>query len=206
MKQGKDIALVSDAGTPGISDPGYRLVKIAIENSIKVISIPGACAIISALSIAGLPIDSFCFNGFIPSKIGERQRFLSSLKGLNKTIVLYESPRRVLAALKDINELLGDVEIVIARELTKLHEEIIRGKVSTILTEIGNRNIKGEITILINPKTVEPPKDIPLLEEIKKLHTEMKLSVMEIVKMIAKERGIPKRDVYKEAMKLKNII
>lgn len=203
LKQGKDIALVSDAGTPGISDPGYRLVKMALENHITVISIPGASAIIAALSIAGLPTDSFCFEGFIPSKTGERLKFLSSLKGIRKTIVLYESPKRLLTTLADIHNILGDVDIVIAREMTKLHEEIISGKISNILNDLKKREIKGEITILLNPKSVEAKQEIPLMDEIRNMQAELDLPIREIVKIVAEQRGIPKREVYKEALKLK---
>lgn len=204
LKQGKDIALVSDAGTPGISDPGYRLVKMALENHITVISIPGASAIIAALSIAGLPTDSFCFEGFIPSKTGEKLKFLSSLKGIIKTIVLYESPKRLLTTLADIHNILGDVDIVIAREMTKLHEEIISGKISNILNDLKKRAIKGEITILLNPRSLEAEKqEISLTDEIKKLQKELGLPIKEIAKIIAEQRGIPKREVYKEALKLK---
>lgn len=204
LKQGKDIALVSDAGTPGISDPGYRLVKMALENHITVISIPGASAIIAALSIAGLPTDSFCFEGFIPSKTGEKLKFLSSLKGIRKTIVLYESPKRLLTTLADIHNILGDVDIVIAREMTKLHEEIISGKISNILNDLKKREIKGEITILLNPRSLEAEKqEISLTDEIKKLQKEWGLPIKEIAKIIAEQRGIPKREVYKEALKLK---
>lgn len=204
LKQGKDIALVSDAGTPGISDPGYRLVKMALENHVTVISIPGASAIIAALSIAGLPTDSFCFEGFIPSKTGEKLKFLSSLKGIIKTIVLYESPKRLLTTLADIHNILGDVDIVIAREMTKLHEEIISGKISNILNDLKKREIKGEITILLNPRSLEAEKqEISLTDEIKKLQKELGLPIKEIAKIIAEQRGIPKREVYKEALKLK---
>ena len=203
LKQGKDIALVSDAGTPGISVPGYRLIKMAIENSISVISIPGPSAIISALSVSGLPTDSFCFEGFVPSKIGERQRFLSRLKGIRKTMVLYESPKRLLTTLADMNNILGDIDVVVAREMTKLHEEVIRGRVSTILTDLKDRDIKGEITILISPQSSEAKEEIPLLDEIRKLYEGLGLPLKEIAKIIAEERGIPKREVYKEALKLK---
>ncbi|MBI3399747.1 MAG: 16S rRNA (cytidine(1402)-2'-O)-methyltransferase [Deltaproteobacteria bacterium] len=206
LKQGKDIALVSDAGTPGISDPGYRLIKTAVENSISIVSIPGPSAIIAALSVSGLPTDSFCFEGFVPSKAGERQRFLSSLKGTRKTIALYESPKRLLATLTDINNILGDIDMAVAREMTKLHEEIIRGKASKILTDLSGRKIKGEITILLNPQSVELKEEISLIDEIKKLQKDSDAPLKVIVKIVAQQRGISKREVYKEALKLKEEI
>ncbi|MBI5875765.1 MAG: 16S rRNA (cytidine(1402)-2'-O)-methyltransferase [Deltaproteobacteria bacterium] len=205
LNMGKDIALVSDAGTPGISDPGYRLVKMAIESSIPVVSIPGASAIISALSISGLPTDSFCFEGFIPSKQGERKKFLFGLKESKKTIVFYESPKRLLAAIKDVYDILGDVDVVIAREMTKLHEEIITGKASKVLAGLNGREIKGEITILLNPKSVEVKQEISLIDEIKNLQRETDLPLKEIARIIAEKTGIPKREVYKEAIKMKEI-
>lgn len=203
LKEGKDIALVSDAGTPGVSDPGYRLVKLAIENSIPVVSIPGPSAIIAALSAAGLPTDSFCFEGFIPSKTGERQRFLASLKGIKKTIVLYESPKRLLETLADINNILGNISIVVAREMTKLHEEIIRGNAISVLEGLRGREMKGEITLLLNLKEFKAEQELSLIDEIKILQKELGLPLKEIAKMIAEQRGIPKREVYKEALKLK---
>lgn len=203
LKEGKDVALVSDAGTPGVSDPGYRLVKLAIENSIQVVSIPGPSAIIAALSVAGLPTDSFCFEGFVPSKAGERRRFFAGLKGIKKTIALYESPKRLLEALADINNILGNISVVVAREVTKLHEEIIRGKVISVLEGLRGRKMKGEITLLLNLKDVEAEQGLSLIDEIKILQKELGLPLKEIAKIIAEQRGIPKREVYKEALKLK---
>jgi len=150
LKKGKDIAIVSEAGTPSISDPGYKLTKLAIENNIKVIPIPGATALIAALSASGLPTNSFIFEGFIPRKSGKRRNFFLSLEDQPKTLIFYESPRRLLSSLKDILEVLGDREIVIARELTKIFEEVIRGKISEVIELLEDKIIKGEITILVS--------------------------------------------------------
>ena len=150
LKKGKDIAIVSEAGTPSISDPGYKLTKLAIENNIKVIPIPGATALIAALSASGLPTNSFIFEGFIPRKSGKRRNFFLSLEDQPKTLIFYESPRRLLSSLKDILEVLGDREIVIARELTKIFEEVIRGKISEVIEFLEDKTIKGEITILVS--------------------------------------------------------
>ena len=150
LKKGKDIAIVSEAGTPTISDPGYKLTKLAIENDIKVIPIPGATALIAALSASGLPTDSFIFEGFTPRKSGKRRNFFLSLKDQPKTLIFYESPRRLLSTLKDLLEVLGDRKIVIARELTKIFEEVIRGKISEVIELLEDKTIKGEITILVS--------------------------------------------------------
>ncbi|MFQ5900834.1 MAG: 16S rRNA (cytidine(1402)-2'-O)-methyltransferase [Thermodesulfobacteriota bacterium] len=152
LKEGKDVALVSDAGTPGISDPGYRLIRLAIEDSIKVTPIPGPSAIISALSISGLPTDSFAFYGFLPRKPGTRKNFLARLKEEGKTIIIYESPYRVIAMLRDVLAILGDIDGVMTRELTKLHEEVVRGKVSEIIETLKERTIKGEVTFILGTK------------------------------------------------------
>jgi 16S rRNA (cytidine1402-2'-O)-methyltransferase len=153
LNQGERIALVSDAGTPGISDPGFRLIQIAIENQIPVIPIPGPSAVISALSIAGLPTDAFLFKGFFPHKSKKRRDLLIQLVEVRETLIFYESPHRIAETLKDIVEILGDREMVLTRELTKLYEEILRRKVSGIQKQIGERKLKGEITLVISGKT-----------------------------------------------------
>jgi 16S rRNA (cytidine1402-2'-O)-methyltransferase len=150
LKTGKSIALVSEAGTPSISDPGYRLTKLAIDNQLNVVPVPGASALIAALSASGLPTHSIIFEGFIPRKPGKRRNFFLSLKDQEKTLIFYESPRRLLSTLKDLLEVLGDRHIVIARELTKIFEEMIRGRTSEVLELLENRTIKGEITILVS--------------------------------------------------------
>lgn len=152
LKEGDRIALVSDAGTPGISDPGYRLVRLAIENGIPVIPIPGPSAIITALSVSGLPTDSFIFKGFLSHKSKKRRDQIQQLKKLRETLIFYESPHRIHQTLQDIFEILGDREMVLARELTKIYEEILRGKVSEVIRQIEDRKLKGEITLVISGK------------------------------------------------------
>jgi 16S rRNA (cytidine1402-2'-O)-methyltransferase len=153
LKQGDQIALVSDAGTPGISDPGFRLIQTAIENRIPIVPIPGPSAVIAALSISGLPTDAFLFKGFLPHKSKRKRDLLMQLEDVRETLIFYESPHRLSETLNDILDILGDREMVLTRELTKIYEEVIRGKVSDIQSQIGERKLKGEITLVVSGKT-----------------------------------------------------
>jgi len=153
LKQGHQIALVSDAGTPGISDPGFRLIQTAIENQILIVPIPGPSAVITALSVSGLPTDSFLFKGFLPHKPKKRKDLLKQLEEAKATLIFYESPHRLAESLKDILDVLGDREMALTRELTKIYEEVLRGKVSEIINQIGEKKLKGEITLVISGKT-----------------------------------------------------
>lgn len=152
LQNGYKVALVSDAGTPGISDPGFKLIKFVIENGISVIPVPGPSAIIAALSVSGLPTDSFLFKGFLSRKSKKRIEQLQELKEIKETIILYESPHRINQTLKDILDVFGDREMVLARELTKIYEEVLRGRVSEIINKIESKNLKGEITLIISGK------------------------------------------------------
>ena len=153
LKQGDRIALVSDAGTPGISDPGFRLIQIAIRNQIPIVPIPGPSAVITALSVSGLPTDAFLFKGFLPHKSKKRKDLLKQLVETKETLIFYESPHRINETLKDILEILGDREIVLTRELTKVYEEVLRGKVSEVQNQLAEKKIRGEITLVISGKT-----------------------------------------------------
>lgn len=153
LKEGTKVALVSDAGTPGISDPGYRLIRLAIENWIHVIPIPGPSAVITALSIAGLPTDAFFFKGFLPHKSKKRRDLLKQLEEVRETLIFYESPHRLLETLNDFLEIFGDREMVLTRELTKRHEEVFRGRLSEIKHRIGEKKLKGEITLVVSGRT-----------------------------------------------------
>jgi 16S rRNA (cytidine1402-2'-O)-methyltransferase len=153
LKQGDRIALVSDAGTPGISDPGFRLIQIAVDHDIPVVPIPGPSALITALSVAGLPTDAFLFKGFLPHKSKKRRDLLKQLEEVRETLIFYESPYRIVESLKDVLEVLGDREIALTRELTKVYEEVLRGKISEILNQIEGKKLKGEITLVISGKT-----------------------------------------------------
>lgn len=152
LRGGKNVSLVSEAGTPGISDPGYSLIQAAIEKGINLVPIPGPSALISALSISGLPAHNFLFLGFLSSKSGRRRRQLKGVKGEPMTIVLYESPHRLLSTLKDILEVLGDRLTVITRELTKKYEEVARGKVSQLLDKFARAKPRGEFVLIVEGK------------------------------------------------------
>lgn len=148
LKSGKSIAVVSDAGTPGISDPAYRLVRAAIDDGIKIIPIPGASALLAALIVSGLPTDSFVFEGFLPHKKGRRTK-LEQLKSESRTIILYESPHRILKTLQQLQETIGDRQVAVAREITKKFEEVFRGTLSEALNYFSSKSIKGEFVLII---------------------------------------------------------
>ena len=153
LKEGKKAALVSDAGTPGVSDPGFRLIQLAIENGIPIVPIPGPSAVITALSVSGLPTDAFLFKGFLPHKSKKRRDLLKELEQVRETLIFYESPHRLTETLKDISDILGNRDVVLTRELTKVYEEVLRGKASEIENQIGERKLKGEITLVVSGKT-----------------------------------------------------
>jgi 16S rRNA (cytidine1402-2'-O)-methyltransferase len=156
LKQGTNIAVVSDAGTPSISDPGYRLVRAAIDNEIPVVPVPGPSALVAALIAAGLPTDEFFFAGFLPSRTSARRARLAELQLVPGTLIFYEAPHRLAATLKDAYEMLGEREAVVARELTKLHEEIRRGRLSQLTADYANekQDIRGEIVVLIDRNVI----------------------------------------------------
>ncbi len=149
LQEGKDVALVSDSGTPGISDPGFNIIRLAIENNVPITVIPGPSAVISGLVLSGMPTDSFVFEGFLAQKSGKRCKELEVLSREKRTIVLYESPHRVLKTLKDILDIMGDRDIAVSREVTKVFEEIIRAKVSEIIKHFTLNQPRGEFIIVI---------------------------------------------------------
>jgi 16S rRNA (cytidine1402-2'-O)-methyltransferase len=197
LRSGDDIALVSDAGTPLISDPGYRLVNAAVEAGIRVVPIPGAAALLCALSASGLPTDSFYFHGFLPRKSGERGRFLTGLAGSGTVHVFYEAPHRILETLKDLVEFLGDPTVVAARELTKVHEEFLRGRASEVHAALAGRDaVRGEFTLVVGPLlSATPAVEVTIPEEVTELE-KAGLRRMDAIKEVARRRGLPKREVY----------
>jgi 16S rRNA (cytidine1402-2'-O)-methyltransferase len=199
MNEGMDVAIVSDAGTPGISDPGYVLVSKAIAQGIKIIPIPGTSAVITALSVSGLPMDSFAFYGFLPSRSGKRNQFLSALIDEKKTLVFYESPKRLTQSLRNIADILGDRKVVVSREMTKVFEEIMRGTVGEVLNQLQGRVVKGEVTLVIEGKGKESPSfsDDEILAKFRTLWKRSGASRRDIIEKLAKELGIPKKRVYR---------
>ena len=149
LKQGQNIALVSDSGTPGISDPGYELIRESVSQNIRVEPIPGPSAAIAALAVSGLPTDKFVFEGFLPKKPGKKKKALEGFKNEERTVIIYESPYRVIKTLEDIKKILGDRRIAVCRELTKKFEEIMRGKAGDVLEKLKNRSIKGEVVVVV---------------------------------------------------------
>jgi len=203
LLEGENIALVSDAGTPGISDPGYFLINLAIDQKIPVVPIPGVTASVAALSISGLPTDSFAFEGFLPNKHMARLKRLHGLVNDRRTLIFYEAPHKILKTIEDMIEVLGDRHAVITRELTKLHEETIRGPLSQILAYFQDGTIKGEFTIVVHGASAEPRgKDINAAAYLKNLMIHRGLSKKEAISITAKDLGLSKKEVYKESLKI----
>ncbi len=204
MLGGTDLALISDAGTPGISDPGYRLIGEAIAEGIEVCAVPGPSVLAAALSVSGLPTDSFFFKGYLPHRAGPRRACLQELRTRTETLVLFETPHRILAALQDMLEILGYRRIAVVRELTKLHEEIFRGSTEQALDHFRTKErIRGEFTLVVEGFTSgEDPKiKIDLASEIRKVIREQKVSRKEAVRIVAEACGLPKKEVYRESLK-----
>jgi 16S rRNA (cytidine1402-2'-O)-methyltransferase len=197
LEAGKNVALVSDAGTPLIADPGYRLVERARSRGIPVRPIPGPSALLAALSASGLPTDSFSFHGFLPAKKGQRRKLLEDLRPSPVTLVFYEAPHRILEALEDIREILGSRPVVLAREMTKIHEEFFCGTAAELKEALGKRpSVKGEITLLVGKGRTATADHIPLEDAVEGL-VGSGVPRMEALKTVARQRGLSKREVYK---------
>ncbi|MDD2367290.1 MAG: 16S rRNA (cytidine(1402)-2'-O)-methyltransferase [Desulfuromonadaceae bacterium] len=204
LRQGKSVALISDAGTPCISDPGYQLVRDAVSEGISVVPLPGSCAAVTALSASGMPTDAFTFAGFPPSRQGKRRTFLSSLSNLPGTLVMYEAPHRLLDTLNDIRDLLGERVVVVARELTKIFEEFIRGTVSEVISSVSQTPVRGEVVLLVAPGEVSAAEAEPLEKVLLRLMEDESLSIKDMAKIAAVESGVSRSEAYAEALRLKN--
>ncbi|MBW1912455.1 MAG: 16S rRNA (cytidine(1402)-2'-O)-methyltransferase [Deltaproteobacteria bacterium] len=206
LKSGSDIALVSSAGTPAVSDPGALLINMALAESVNVTPIPGPSAVIAALSVSGLKMDRFLFLGFLSNRSGKRRKELRKVMGESRTMVFYEAPHRIKSMLEDLQEIMGDRDVVIVRELTKMYEEIIRGSVSAILMGMGTGKIKGEITIVVAGKEDAGDKrslDTMTKKKIERLLKQEKMGVKAIATQLSEEQGLPYRVVYRECLKIK---
>ena len=197
---GETIALVSDAGMPLVSDPGYRLVHAAIEAGISVQPIPGPSASLTALAASGLPTDSFHFGGFLPPKTGQRLKLLESLAEEQATLIFYEAPHRILETLEAIEAAMGPRPVVVGREITKIHEEFLRGTAAEIHAQLAERDsVKGEITLLIGKAMAPPPDDTPIPEAVEALISGG-VPRMDAIKQVARRRGLSKREVYDQLL------
>ncbi len=207
IEQGQSIALVTDAGMPGVSDPGFRLVSLAIRHKIPVVPVPGATAFLSALVASGLPTDSFVFQGFLPVKLGQRRKVLEAIKNEVRTQIFYEAPHRLLGTLEDIVDVLGaHRHVVVAREVTKIYEEFVRATAAEVLADFTKRDeVRGEITLLIG--RAEEAHGVPVVAQknartrVRELMKSGEVDEKEAMKRVAKEMGISKSDVYREMQK-----
>ena len=200
LKEGKNIAIVSDAGTPGISDPGEEVVKEAIKENIQIIPIPGACAAINALIVSGIDTKEFYFLGFLPLNKKLRKEKLNEIKNINKTIILYEAPHKILNTINDLENILENRQVVFAREITKIHEEFIRGTIKEIKEKIENP--KGEFVIIIegnkNVENIENKLNSLTINEHYNYYENKGYSKKEIIKLIAKDRNVNKNEIYQK--------
>jgi 16S rRNA (cytidine1402-2'-O)-methyltransferase len=200
---GEKIALISDAGTPAISDPGYRLLVEAIGAGIKVIPVPGPSALVAALSASGLPTDRFAFEGFLPAKKQERKDRLKKLARDPRTLIFYEAPHRLKESLADVLEMLGDRQIAVGREISKMHEEFLRGRVSEIFAQLADREVRGELTLVVRGCAESEVSQEELSTEARGL-LQGGMSVNRVAGLLSERYGISKREIYQMALKLKN--
>ena len=201
--QGQNVAIVTDAGTPGISDPGEEIVKVAIENDIEIIPIPGACALINSLIVSGISTKEFSFFGFLPLNKKNRKETLDKIKRENKTVILYEAPHKLLKTLEDVLENIGNVDAAIVRELTKVHEEKVYGKISDLIEKFNEP--RGEFVIILDLNNIQNEEKIDFnnisLEDHYKYYEKSGFDKKEIIKQIAKDRNVPKNEIYKKFLK-----
>jgi 16S rRNA (cytidine1402-2'-O)-methyltransferase len=202
LKRGSDVAVVSDAGTPGISDPGFRLARLAIENEVRVVPVPGASALITALVASGMPTDEFFFGGFLPARSGARRARLSELRSIPATLIFYEGPHRIAATLKDARDILGEREAVVARELTKMHEEIARGRLSELAARFSSaQSARGELVLIIDRAVIEvesekdeaAPSIAALVAELEKEGLDHRAAL----KKAARQLGLARAEAYR---------
>ena len=202
IQEGTSVALVTDAGMPGISDPGYRLITLAIRHHVPVVPVPGASAFLAALVASGLPTDSFRFSGFLPAKRGERRTLLETMKSSPRTQVFYEAPHRIREAMEDVVAVLGpDRPVVLAREVTKVHEEFLRGRAEEILHALKSRELKGEITLLIGKAeaAARPAARTPdVRRRFEEIVAQEKLDDKAALKKVARELGLSRSAAYRE--------
>jgi 16S rRNA (cytidine1402-2'-O)-methyltransferase len=206
LNSGHDIALVTSAGTPGVSDPGVLLINQAAEANINISPIPGPSAAVAALSISGLRTDRFVFLGFLSNKAGRRRKELKNLISEPRTMIFFEAPHRFQAMLMDLKEILGDRQIVVLREMTKVYEEIRRGQVSTILDRLEANKIKGEFTLVVAGKGMAENEHLPgedIQKRIKQLLREKNMSIKDIASQLSGEQGLTYRRLYKECLSIK---
>ncbi len=211
LEQGGRLALVSDAGMPSISDPGYRLITLAIRHHVPVIPVPGASAFVAALAASGLPTDSFKFNGFLPAKSGERRDELEKVRDAPRTVIYYDAPHRILETLDDVVATMGGSRyVVIAREVTKLHEEFLRGRADEVLEKLRERGeVKGEITLLIGRAEEAGERKAPvrtgtsIRQRLEQVMDERKLDEKAALKLVAKEMGVSRSEAYRELQRAK---
>ncbi len=205
LEQGAQIALVSDAGTPLVSDPGHRLVSLCLRHHIPVVPLPGPSAIVAALAASGLPTEEFLFAGFLPSRAAERRETLKRLGAEPRTVVVYETPHRLNEALRDAQELFGERKACLAREITKIHEEFIRGTLSELVERVGTKKLRGEMTLLIAPAvnggaTATPAGSPTLSNRVEELMSASKMDRKAALKQAARERGLNKREAYRRLL------
>ena len=202
IKSGQDVALVTDAGTPGISDPGVYLVSQAAGAGIVVTPIPGPSAVIAALSVSGMPSEQFLFLGFLPNKSGKRKKSLAGLTSEPRTMVFFEAPHRIRAMLSDLRDVLGDRKMVLLREITKIFEEAKRGTVNEVLQYLSPEKTRGEFTLVVEGKTAEQEQALSqeILNRIEDLLSEKNRSVRDIAESLSNEKGITYRQAYKACL------